>query len=125
MVFVNGPQPIIILESEEELLSNNSNICVIQSNRKWDQAAIDDLRNQIQLQKLVLYLHGGTNDAQTLTDDKNAQSELTKSLGDDRHGFCDACKYEYESPTSEKCINCINLYPYKPDVTDNWEAKDE
>lgn len=82
MVFVNGVHPIIILEFGEELLSNNSDICVIQSNRRWDQAAIDDLRKQATPVMRVLYLHSGTRDVQTPTDDKSAQSELTNNLED-------------------------------------------
>lgn len=106
MVYVNGPHPIIILEFGEELLSNNSNICVIQSNRKWDPAAIEDLRNQIQLQERVLYLHGGTSDVQTPTDDKNAQSELMNDSPKECIKSCVCCKYGDLPLTDPPCCDC-------------------
>lgn len=124
MVYVNGPHPIIILEFGEELLSNNSNICVIQSNRKWDQAAIDDLRKQITQEELVLYLHSGTSDVQTLTEDKSAQSEPTNdSL---THHGCDNCRFwrlQFEDEPCRSCVATVNKIgrgiPLK------WEPKEE
>ena len=77
MVYVNGQIPIIILEFGEELLSNNSNICVIQSNQKWDPETMIKCVKQLPPEWQVLYLHGGTSDVQTPTDDKNAPSEPT------------------------------------------------
>lgn len=114
MVYVNGAQPIVILELGEELLSNNSNICVIQSNWKWGQAAIEDLKTQIRLQERVLYLHNGTSDVQTPTDDKNAQSEPTNNfeLGHN----CSNCRYQ--DVLCDRCVNC--------DATNSgWEPKEK
>ena len=122
MVFVNGVHPIIILEFGEELLSNNSNICVIQSNQRWDQAAIDDLRKQATPKQQVLYLHSGTSDVQILTEDKSAPSEPTNDLPL-CHG-CDTCKFSDLSITEEpchscsSCCDCLDGYP-------RWEPKEE
>lgn len=115
MVFVNGEQPIIILEFGEELLSNNSNICVIQSNRKWDLAAISNLEEQITQGEQVLYLHGGTSDVQTLTEDKSAQREPTN----DSRGLikCFDCKYDNLCDKDKPCVYC-NGHNY-------WEPKED
>ena len=122
MVYVNGVHPIIILEFGEELLSNNSNICVIQSNRKWDQAAIADLEAQIQLQKLVLYLHSGTSDAQTLTDDKSAPSEPTNDSP--MHYGCDNCNFAHLWFKDEPCCRCI-ISKTREGIPSEWEPKEE
>lgn len=121
MVFVNGVHPIIILEFGEELLSNNSDICVIQSNRKWDQSAIADLEAQIQLQKLVLYLHNGTSDVQIPTEDKTAQSEPTNDSPSLHE--CDTCKFENLRSYEEPCHSC--LYCTDQDIYPGWEPKEE
>lgn len=120
MVYVNGPQPIIILEFGEELLSNNSNICVIQSNRRWDQAAIADLKAQIQLQERVLYLHSGTSDVQIPTDDKSAQSEPTNDLS----MHCDNCRFSALWLEDEPCRSCI-ISKAEQDIPSGWEPKEE
>ena len=123
MVFVNGEHPVIILEFGEELLSNNSNICVIQSNRKWDQAAIDNLEAQIQLKQQVLYSHSTTSDVQTPTDDKTVPDEPTNDLPVTKE--CNStCKFWTKPWTHNKCVDCKRnaLVLYKG-ITDNWEAR--
>lgn len=110
MVFVNGEHPVIILEFGEELLSNNSDICVIQSNWKWDQAAIDNLETQIQLKQQVLYLHSTTSDVQIPTDDKTVPDEPTN---DSEHYNCVTCKYHGIPINGNPCKLCRGFSRYK------------
>lgn len=125
MVFVNGQHPIIILESGEELLSNNSNICVIQSNQKWDPDLIEVLRNQKIQGVQVLYLHGGTRDVQIPTDDKNAQKEPTNDSS--MFKVCsNLCKHWDLPWFSDICAHCErNCATRNKGYVDNWEAKNE
>lgn len=130
MVYVNGPHPIIILEFGEELLSNNSNICVIQSNWRWDLAAIEDLRRQATPGVQVLYLHNGTRDAETRTDDKDAQREPTNDLPVTKSATkkCNyTCKHWAEKWSSNICWPCKRnpVRVTKGDEDHYLEAKDE
>lgn len=126
MESVNGIQLGTTLELTEVLSRNNYVILEKPSNQKWELETIRLLIALAHQQKLVLYLPVGTSDAQTLTDDKNAQKELTNGSDDDKnskHGYCAYCKHQLEPLTSEKCIHCVNSHAYEPYATDNWEAK--
>ena len=84
MEFVNGVlQAIIIDRSMDDASMNNSNILLLQSDRKWLSMDIQRLKEQLTPNQQLIILPDSTNVAVIRRGEEVAQRKPTKNLGDE------------------------------------------